>query len=62
MTPGICGSFQPFEAFFELHHHHFDCNDRIINKESECDHERAQRNPVEDATGEEHDDKHRSER
>ena len=49
MTPGVGGSFHPLEALFELHHHHFDRDDRIIDQESECDHERAQSNPIEDA-------------
>ena len=35
MTPSVGGSFHPFEALFELHHHHFDCDDRIIDQQSE---------------------------
>ena len=56
MSPRVGGSLHPLQAFFELHDHHFDRDDRIVHQESERDHERAQRNSIEDAPGDEHDD------
>ena len=61
VTPGVGGSLHPFEALFELHHHHFDGDDRVIDEQSEGDDERAERDPIEDAAGEQHDDKDRGE-
>src|SRR5207244_12636661 len=54
-------SSYPLSLHDALPIYHFDCDDRIIDEESERDHERAERNTVEDAAGEEHDDKHRRE-
>ena len=42
VTPGVRRRFRPFDALFELHHHHFDRDDRVIDEQAEREDERSQ--------------------
>ena len=62
VAPGIGRGLGALEAFLQLHHHHLDGDDGVIDQQTERDDERSQRDPVERASGVEHDDEDHGQR
>ena len=56
VAPGIGGGLDAVQALLHLHHHHLDGDDGVVDQQAEREDQRAERDPVEDAPGVQHDD------
>ena len=55
VAPGVRRGFAPLEALLELHHHHLDGDDRVVDEKTERKDERAQGDAIELAVRGQHD-------
>ncbi len=58
VAPGVSRGLGALDALLQLHHHHLDGDDRIVDQQAEADHQRAEGDAVEHPAGDEHHHEH----